>query len=228
MKQTYLLATIFLILLSLVSMHPAQEKPKAVKVDEFGKATCDDLLSRISNFQIQLSNNPNVAGLAVLQFDSTSINKARWYQGLIRSSFLNHFDITRLKIIQDPNAKEIGGSFWLVPPGAEEPSYQGTVWPDDTLDLSKPFLYGSSSDEDVCNTFTPKQYADLIKSSPDIRGRIIIYPMFRRHQKEIADEWSKTFVEKYNLPRNRFKIFFRKRSDPSYVEFWVVPVNKKK
>ena len=154
----------------------AQEKPKAVQVDEFGMATCEDLLARTDNFAIQLSNNPNGLGVVIIQYDSKSIDKAGWYRRLIRSSFLNRYDINRLKIIRDPNASKIGGSFWLIPSGADEPPNNGTVWPDESLDLSKPFLYDFDSDEGVCVTFTPKQYAELIKSNTMIQGRIVIHP----------------------------------------------------
>jgi len=208
----------------------AQEKPKAVQVDEFEMANCEEILARTDNFAVKLSNNPNVLAIVIIRYDPASklVSKARWYRKLITSRFLNYYDISRLKITQDPTAKEIGGQFWLVPPGADEPSHQGTVWPDEPIDLSKPFLYGSYSEDGICNTFTPKQYAGLIKSNSDVRGQIIIHSMFRRYQKETADEWSKTFVEKYYLPRTRFKIFFGKRRDPGYVEFWITPVNKKK
>ena len=206
----------------------AQEKPKAVQVDEFGMAGCEEILARTDNFAIQLSNNPNALGIVIIQYDLKSKDRAHWYRRLIRGSFLNRYDIDRLKIIQDQNANRIGGSFWLVPPGADEPLNHGRLWPDETLDLSKPFLYDYDSDEMPCNPFTPKQYADLIRSNPKIRGRILIHPMFRSYQFETANQWAKTFVEKYHVPRNRFKIVFGKRSDPGYVEFWIVPVNKKK
>lgn len=219
--------SIVVLLLSTSSIF-AQEKPKAVQIDEFGKVTCEDLLARTNGFGTQLSNDPSALGVVIIRYDPSLVSRARWYRKLITGSLLNYSDATRLKIIQDPTASEIGGQFWLVPAGANEPPYQGILWPDETFDLSKPFLYDSSSDEDVCSAFTPQTYADLIKSNPSVRGRIVIHPMFRRYQYETANQWAKTFVEKYKVPRNRFKIVFGKRSDPGDVEFWIVPVNKKK
>ena len=58
----------------------AQEKPKAVLVDEFGMVSCEDLYARIDSFQIQLSNNPDKIGFVIFKRGQNPTNKVRWYK----------------------------------------------------------------------------------------------------------------------------------------------------
>ena len=204
----------------------SQEKPKAILVDEFGKVTCEDLLARIDNFHIQMSNNPTFMGLAVIRPDKGSMNRVRWHKKLIVRTFQrNRYEIDRIRVVLESPGDSIGGSFWLVPPGAEAPAFDESKWPDEEIDFSKPFVYEVYEVDDVCPTFVPYIYADLIKSR-NVRGHIVIHTDSRRNERRVAFDWIKTLAKEHNVPRNRIKIYYGKRNIFQRVEFWIVPIKK--
>jgi hypothetical protein len=87
-------------------------------------------------------------------------------------------------------------------------------------------LYDVSFDDGVCPTFVPRLYADILKSKPNLIGRIVVFPYLRANQLKIGNEWIEMFTTKYRVPRNQLRIVYAKPRINSKAEFWVEPVKK--
>src|SRR5262245_4848010 len=83
------------VLLSSASFAQAQHA-QAVQVDAFGKATCEELLSRTQNFYLDLINNPATVGAVVISPDEKSIKDALYYKNAIQAIWVFwKFDVSR-------------------------------------------------------------------------------------------------------------------------------------
>jgi len=208
----------------------AQDRPKAVQTDQFGRVGCEGLYARVDLLGDTLFRNPGSRATVIIspQMDSTS--KALYYSELIKKAFqLREYALDRLRIVRGPAAESVGGAVWLVPAGAEDPGQGLEVWPDKPLDLSKPFIFDTEDENNICPTFVPKLYAELIKSNPNVLGRIVVIPNSmsgRRRKFEAAKEWIENLTQKWGVPRNRLKLLFAKPTDFEVIQFWIVPVKK--
>lgn len=137
-------------------------------------------------------------------------------------------DLSRLRIIRGKESEAEAGAIFLLPRGAATPVQETVAWPEPKkLDLTKPFIFGSEAVEDPCPDFPLPTYVELLRSNPNLRGHIVIFPLSRRYQRETAAQWIKELTEKDKVPRNPLRVFFGKQSSLEYVEFWIVPVRSK-
>ncbi|MBK8466850.1 MAG: hypothetical protein IPL32_13555 [Chloracidobacterium sp.] len=206
-----------------------QVSPQAVKVDEFGMVTCGDLLSRIDNLFVQMGNNPNASAFIVIYPKKGLLGKAERQRKFIENIFQRRqSDVDRLRIIRGEESESEAGAFFLLPPGAAAPINEVLGWPEKkTLDLTKPFIFGTEADEDPCPDFPFSTYARLILSNPNVRGHIVIYPYSRKYRHEVAADWIRTLTAKYGVPRKQLRVFFGTQANSPYSEFWIVPVKKR-
>jgi hypothetical protein len=99
---------------------PVGEKPKATQVDEFGKATDDDVKARVDNFYIQLNNNPNSQGY-IINYGTPAEIKRRRAQ-IVKAINFRKYDASRVTFVDGPDTGTgVNTKFYLVPPGAENP-----------------------------------------------------------------------------------------------------------
>lgn len=202
----------------------AQETPKAILVDSFGAITCEDVLARNDNFMTELSNNPNSQGYVVIYPKKGSFKQALSFEKLISGSiYFRRFDRSRVTFVRGSQTDEFKVELWRVPPGAETSSFTEEKWIDLAQSLTKPFVYASLSSEDICPTFSPETYADLLKNNPDLRGHIVIFNKSKKEAETEKKEWLKLFTEDQKVPKNRLKFFFAKNDGYPEVEFWIVP-----
>ncbi|HEX9963053.1 MAG TPA: hypothetical protein VGB00_19120, partial [Pyrinomonadaceae bacterium] len=138
-----------LILLASFQICFSQDKINLKPFDSFGELNCDDLLGRIDNFFYAIQNNPNAIGYAIIQGkqDKTKFFRHEWW--IYNNVESRRFDDSRLVVVRaEGDSEEIFTQFWLVPPGAEKPSYV-EIKPDFTLsENKKPYIFNSTNDED--------------------------------------------------------------------------------
>ena len=207
-----------------------QEKPKAIQTDEFGRVGCEYLYAKVDILGDTLARNPSSTATVIISPEKNSTAKALYYRNFIKKAFqLRECAFDRLRIVKGPTADSVAGTVWLVPPGADDPGQGMEVWPDELLDLSRPFIFDTADENNICPTFVPKLYANLIMSNPNLRGQIVVIPnsTLGREKFDAAKEWIETLTKKYGVPRNRLKLFFAKATNFEVVEFWVVPIKKK-
>lgn len=218
-----------LILLISLQFGFGQEKPEAVLESEFGKIPCGQFLSRTDSFFYGLMYDPKSTGYAVIYSDRKDPGNGIWYEKLIISLiYRRKFDKSRLIIIRGEKRETVSIEFWKVPLGAETPKFIEADWSESLPDPTKPFVFGSIDDDNVCPTFIPETYADFIKANPDVLGQLVIFDSSKIQRKARAAEWLKIFTKDFKIPRKRFKVFFVKANkNLPHVEFWIVPKKKK-
>jgi hypothetical protein len=106
--------------------HTAQEtagvaqKAQANLIDEFGKATDDDVKARVDNWYIQLNQNPSSQGY-VINYGTPAEIKRRKAQ-IQKAINFRKYDASRLTFVDGPdNGTGPDTKFYLVPPGADNP-----------------------------------------------------------------------------------------------------------
>lgn len=219
---------LLLLLFCLFSFGVSAQRPEAIPVDEFRKVNCGDLLARIDNLFIQLENNPQATALIVLapgKGDPRTVEKTK---NFIENIFNRRgFDPKRFRIVRGLEAESEIGKFYLLPAGASDPVPGAVAWPEKKIDLASPFVFGMEGDEDPCPDFPFPKYAELLRSNPELRGHVVIFP-FPGHSRNAAmKQWLNVLTEAYKVPRKQLRFFFGKPRNWPYTEFWIVPVKKK-
>jgi len=96
-------------------------KPEASTVDEFGKATDDDVKARVDNFYIQLNNDPTAQGY-IINYGTPAQIKARRAQ-IMKAINFRKYDPSRVTFVDGPaSGGDVRTRFVLVPPGADRPN----------------------------------------------------------------------------------------------------------
>jgi hypothetical protein len=210
-----------------------QEVPKAVKIDEFGEANCEDFWARFDNFFNELQNDPTSTGNLIIYGKKNSLSKNLGYEklanGIVR---FRNLDPSRLVIIRGEENDAIHIEFWRVPAGAEQPIFTAGDW-DLTIRQNKPFILNAYSDGDgICPAVTSvKLFADYLSANPSMRGHLVITDKTTENfiitKKDLLNE----LVNEHKIPQNRLKFFYVKNKTYSYefadIEFWLVPQKKK-
>jgi hypothetical protein len=96
------------------------ETPKAIKFDEFEKATNGYVKMIMDTFFVELSNNPATQGFIINYGTEREIAK-REKQIRVSIAF-RKFDASRITFVRGEYRKVIKTDLWLVPPGAEPPT----------------------------------------------------------------------------------------------------------
>ena len=97
-----------------------QETPKAIKLDEFERATNGYVKMKMDAFFADLSNSPAAQGYIINYGTKKEILK-REKQLKIAITF-RKYDAPGISFVRAGYIKVIKTVFWLVPPGAEPPT----------------------------------------------------------------------------------------------------------
>lgn len=221
------LSAILLLLFIPAPFYFAQEKPQAVLLNEVGKDNCEWLKAITDSFIVEISYEPEARGLIVIHPDKKSTQFAVWQEQIIN---FRAYNIERLKIVRAAPQDVYRIEFWRVPAGADTPDFKAADWNTPSPDFSKPYLYGSADELDICPTFIAEIYTDILKQNPNVRGRIIVKEpkiLFGLNRSAVLEEWITPLTEKFKLPRSRFKLTFAKSKEGLLnVEYWIVPVKE--
>jgi hypothetical protein len=89
-------------------------------VDEFGKATDDDIKARVDNFYVQLNADPTATGV-IVNYGTPLQIKVRKAQ-IMKAINFRKYDPSRVKFIDGPDTGTgINTKFYIVPAGASDP-----------------------------------------------------------------------------------------------------------
>lgn len=208
----------------------AQDKPQAVLVNELGKSDCEFVKAITDSFIQEIGYEPDARGFIVIRPDKKLFNSAVWQEKVINFRTYNN---ERIKIVRAAPQDNYKIEFWKVPAGATTPDFKAADWNTTPYDFSKSFLSDSADELNICPTFIPELYADVLKQNSSVRGRIVIYEskdsLVGLSRTALLEEWITPLTEKFKLRRNRFKLIFGKsKKGLTYVEYWIVPQKKKK
>ena len=203
----------------------AQEKPKAVLLDEFSAIGCEYYTARLSNLFVNLNANPNSRGYVVIRGKGADIQKKLRYElWLYGGAKTYNFDTTRITEVRGPDAGDIKTQFWIVPSGAEIPAFETASWDFTLTSASKPFVFYAESSDTLCTSARYESlYSELLTANPTFRGNIVIYTeslnSFAKSRQAILKKLS-------SVDRERLRFFYKKVVDFPHVEWWLVPAKK--
>ena len=138
-----------LVLLSSFPSYAQNEDPtQPILVDEFGRLSHCDHLSRFDSFFAELSQNPDHHGYIINYKPSNELPGQK--DENFREKFVRHhmafrqFDASRITFIQGGYKEDFRTQLYRVPPGATAPKPSDTL-PEPTIDEHKTFLYDRTS-----------------------------------------------------------------------------------
>jgi hypothetical protein len=196
-----------------------QDGPKAIQIDEFGKATNDDLQARVDNFQAQISNGKS-RGFVILYGSAWAkyLNQRR----IEGCNLMRRYPVDSLKFIFVENQDEVKVEFWKVPNGVESSRFTPTI-PDYKLNE----LTTSMATDDFCpRHFDVDWYAHFMNANPTFSGRVVIDVkgekafQGRVHKYQIE-------LERLGVSKKRIRYFHRRLHGERDEQFWLIPVRQR-
>jgi hypothetical protein len=203
---------------------------KSVLIDRFAHESCEAVFGRMDSFFIELLRDPASRAFIIIYPSKDHFGEGFQSERRIKAFIeFRRFDKTRITIIRGETRGLTQVDFWQTAAGANPPPVVPRDWGAPKYDLNKPFIFYTEFPENVCPTFLPEDYADLLTNNPDIRSHIVIFNKPKGEAQKEADKWLKIFTKDNKIDRSRFRIFFSKSSGPmdKELEFWIVPVKKK-
>lgn len=223
---------IFVILLSLLGLQFAlgQEKPKAELINETGKIHCCH-----PEFQqlLQEVENKYAKGYIIIYGEKVNKLKNYLYEQSIRSlySYRNNPNIV---ILRGKSEDEIRTQFWVVPNGAEIPTFEVEQW-DYKLKIDKPlkiydwFHYDEGGGDGVCDMLYQEIYTSrFLLANPELNANLVIYAKTPSKFKNLKSKLIKHFEQDFKITKNRLSFFHIPVENPSgNGEIWLVPKRRK-
>jgi len=226
LRRFYLIA---ILLLAFGVGTNGQEPPKAVLVDELRRTNCEELLARLDSFLQEMSANPMDRAI-VVTFPDIRDATARNPMILVKSRFEESRQDDRVSLLIGKPQDALMTQFWRVPSGAQPPDLNAAEIPNPVLDLKKAFAFGYEDENQICPTFVPRKFGELILNNRGSRAHLVVRRGDRNsmESKSFAAQWLETLARDGKIPRNRIKIFYAKSDQGlTYGEFWFVPAKKK-
>ena len=197
----------------------AQEQP--TKVDQFGKASNDDLMAHVDWFQDQLLKSGS-DGFVVLHGSTLSkyLNKRR-IEGCNR---WRRHPLDNFKFVFAPGQDDVSVEFWTVPKGFSSPKFTPTVLDYKRPNLKAPLeLTHSMTTDEYCPTyFDLDWYADFLNANPRFTGRVVIDVKFEKVFRNRVHKYRKELLKR-GISSSRIKYFRRHFNGERDEQFWLVP-----
>ncbi len=110
---------LILVLMSSVAFAQTEDKPKAIKFNEFETATGGYIKMNMDAFYIELANDPAAQGY-IFNFGTDKEIAVREKQ-IVNAISFRKYDSSRVTMVKAGFWKVVKTEFWLVPAGAENP-----------------------------------------------------------------------------------------------------------
>ena len=187
-----------------------QEKPKAQLIDEFPNESCDPFLLRIDNFFVELQNNPDSQGYAIIFGAKEDLRRKAGYELLIKDAIaIRNFDKNRIILVRGEEAKHFRIQFWRVPSGSEKPDFKETKWDFVFPPQTKPFKFYDDSTDGICPPAPFETvYAEYLNANSQSRGHIVVYTKSLKKYNKFKKAVQNLLK---GIPINRLRFFHVKR-----------------
>ena len=223
---------LFVLLFCFAATTAAQEALEPELVDEFGPdVVCENLAGRVDRWLLETAKFPKSAGYAIVSGPQDQllarIHRRESIYGQLRWRFSANPELTRpVVILEGPAAPSIRVQLFRSKQDDVSLLSKGIKWALD-LPLNKPFaFYKSHEDGGICPAANErKQFVDLIRANPTLRGNVVIYESSKRD----FEKQKKSFLDRVgDVPLLRFSFFqSRKYDDSGHYELWLVPSGKR-
>jgi hypothetical protein len=210
-----------------VSIICAQDNIRPEIVDMFGVAGCEDLSARSSAFVQNVSETSGAKGLVVSYPEPRGRGIVISQFRLVLANFQYYNLDNQIEFVVGPERSGRETQFWLIPPGAAKPKFQGEKWAL-SFDLTKPFIFDWEDEIGICNTFVVRKFAELLTANPGSKAHIVVKCSNRRRKCGFDDRYVKKLTETYNIKRKRIRVIFAKSDHQlTDIEYWFVPAKNK-
>ncbi len=210
-------ATILLLLIALGTI--AQEVPKAILVDEFEHASCDDFLARVDYFTHQLALYPDAIGYLVIAGDKEHLRQKLGIELMFEGAL--HFrarQISRIRVVRGRDAGQMNVQMWIGNPGNTNAAFYDTNWDFRVPHDSKPFLLRTDTDP-ICNPPPIDRVArDLLEANPIGSIYVIVHGSNARERRAEMSVARKVLVQ---FERSRVRYLLR-TSNTAYSNYYFV------
>lgn len=238
---------ITILLLLLLSAPPAYARQQpapggALLLDSFGEIQWSDLIARLDNFAIELSNNPAARGLVVAysvknKFPGWPLRRARTSVEYLTA--VRGLDAARLSVVNGGLRDDTEFELWVVPPGAETPvkpydvalSMVGEKTPQ-PFDRFIVIERGDRNVSDVVedprpdNAYLYEYFAEVLRRDPSLRGCVIGYTSrrgARAADRRIASRAKLAMAKAHAIDVTRVVAVGGGRRQFKMIELWLVP-----
>lgn len=204
----------------------AQEKSKAELIDRFGKASNDDLLARVDDFQSKLFKDHS-KGYVILFGDS--LTKYRNKRRIEGCNLMRRYPEESLAFIFEKPQEYFNFEFWKVPDGSNLPRFTATVLDYKLDDLTKPVVLSSSMETDeFCRThFDIEWYSHFLKANPRFSGKVVIDVRSNRLFHNLVHKYRKE-LQKNGIATSRIRYFRHKfHNGEEGAQFLLLPSRKR-
>lgn len=220
MKLAKIILTFFIVFVA-GHFSSAQVKPQAVLSDKWVSVYCEESLSRLDHFFVELQNDPTASGYIVIYYGDKSLAERFGNENQIlgHASF-RKFETKRLKIVSvNRGDKDVEIQFWKVPQEAELPA-SATGVKEELSAPTKAVMFGFPGE--LCPFFSAQHYKAYLDKYPELRGHIVIFGSTIKEAKKRGKYWLQVFDES-SIPRDRLRVFYSTADNPGEAEFWLVP-----
>ncbi len=252
LRAGHLLIALSLLLLAVAPQARAQfvavedDEKAARKFDEFAEVYGCDHGARLSNFAIQLQNEPDAVGYVICYGPESDGSGSASHRLNLTKDYLvmsHGIDPARIRTISGGRYKDLRMSateFWIASPGAEPPEPQKYENEAETFSgkfTERYFNDSTQYDESTgpsIGDVTLAGFADVLRRQPDARAYLVAYSLegaapgaWRRAAKDFSDR----LVNGYKIPSDRIVILrggYRPQGEyeaAAQVELWVLPAN---
>lgn len=241
-----ILLTLFLLIFAF-QISFGQEKPKAEKIDEFGKIPCCDFSSRMDYLLNQIyfeKSSLNSTGYVVIYSNNEDMRTALAYENKVvghlamRLGQLSSQQISENKdklqnkifIIRKKTNEAFRIELWKVEPEAKLSFLRSDEWDLSVINYQKSKLFYTDYFESTCYPSSGnKHFSEILSANQNLRGHIVIFENSQKGFLKTKNEFLAEIVDKYNVPQNRLRTFFVKidRDAFPYHELWLVPKRRK-
>jgi hypothetical protein len=219
----------FVLLSALDASAICQDSKTARQLDDFGRLNCEDILVKSEAFAQALNREPNKVGVVVVYGSDIDGKVANVLAGLIHRTVLGRlgFDV-RVTVIRSHFEKPLEFQLWIADDASSVNVPQGKIVATIPFQIDKRFYFGGMSDDPCTNEISPA-FAKVVNSKRRYIGQIVNFNVPVPKRAELAEQQIKEFSQKYNVPRRKLRIFFKRepvRNDPFWTnrtEFWISP-----
>ncbi len=240
------ISLLIIVVITLVTFSTsAQQRPKAILVDEFGEVCSEFLMSRIDNLMAQLSNNPSAIAIVIFhgRKDTEGRNQFLLRYISVLYPMMRGFDRSRMRFLEAETRDNQQIQFWLVPPGAEQPGfspYKSPTYTEPTLfDRAWIGFNRREGQLDIYRdgflnlgcSFSPNRgrFAKALQDTSDLDAFLLVYTTRenRSHGVKLASFALNDLVVNYRVPRKRVRSIYGGIRKKPEIELWLVPRGQK-
>ena len=211
----------------------AQERDKAILIDEIDRTSCADLQTRVFASLNEALKDSNSKGYIIIYGKKNDLLENLHYESWIKGIIDGSKTQNRVKVIRGKERDKFTVQVWKVPFNSNTEFFTETEWSFVLSKSTKPFVFTNSLPATgLCPISSQvKLFSDFLIANPSALGHLVIYDKTNRNFSSKGKEVLGELVNQYKVPRHRLKLFYKKNKDFPYketaVEFWLVPQNKK-